>query len=305
MQTSKPLFSIVIASHNMRHVLLETLKTCVDQDYSNLEIVILDDASTDGTDKIIKCIKHPKIKYFRSKEPSGTGGAFNKAIFHANGKYLMLLCADDLITDKKLVSDLVDIFESNKNIGHISRYYHQFISGDRSPVRAWRSNDIIELANNPSGLAFRTELIGSCELSNKMFVEASNLVSCVINKGCDYCIIPWDTVAVRIHQSISQNKNYYLKMWKSSPVEEWVKVGGNALLRDYTSLIQIKNNFQTRAVVNECANFIKYRPLSVLFPSFWFFAIISIFTPRCILRRIPDLYRRTIGKLTTKEIKRP
>lgn len=301
----KPRISICIATHNQGHLLTEAIESCLLQDYENFDIIVLDDASTDGTDRLL--ITHnEKVKYYHSNTPSGSGGAFNKAIEHAKGEYVVLLCADDLFTDHRVLSDIADRFEMVPGCVHVSRYYHQFIDGDRAPVRAWRCNDIIELANNPSGLAFRRSAIGECQLSNKMFVEAPSLVSCVMAKAGSWATtIQWDTVAVRIHQSTARSHSYYRKMWTSSPVEEWSKVGGKALQRDFTSLIQIKNYFTTQAVLKECWKFIKLRPMNLLAPGFWFFSLTAVLTPRPILMRLPDLYRRTFGKWTTKEVKRP
>lgn len=307
----------------MRHLICATLDSIQSQDYPNKEIIVLDDASTDDTAGMVKQFaynfsEHFPTIYVRSDESSGTGGAFNKAMSQATGEYVLLLCADDVLTDHRLLSDIAKIFELSENIGHVSRYYYQFISGEikevegkkylqsaeRIPCRAWRTNDVIEQANNPSGLAFRREAINDLELSNLMFVEAAELVKGVLDKGWSYAILPWDTVAVRIHKSISRSKEYYLKRWKSSPIEEWYKRGGKALLKDHTSLIQIKVNFKMSALFREIWNFIRLRPLNLLIPSFWFFSTISIITPRTILYRLPEIYRGIAGRFT-QSINRP
>lgn len=296
---------IAIASHNMRHLLVETLESCLKQDYPHINIIVLDDASTDKTDELFD-VKYAHIKYFRSDEPSGTGEAFNKAISHATGDIVVLMCADDLFTDTRVISDMVKIFDENPKVGHITRYYHQFVDGDRTPVRAWRCNDVMELANNPSGLAFRRALLMPewCRLSNRMFVEASTLVNCVLLM-CDYHIMKWDTVAVRIHKSISRSPAYYQKRWTSSPVSEWSKVGGSAISMDFTSLIQIKNYFTEKAVLEEVGHFIRLRPLNLINPAFWFFSLVALLTPRSILFYVPEIYRRFIGRYITGEVKRP
>lgn len=299
----------------MGHLISETLVSCFKQDYENLEVIVLDDASTDNTKTVIDALEvlsKKNLKYYRSDEPSGTGGSFNKAMKYASGEFIMFLCADDIITSHKLVSDIVQIFQHHPSCIHVSRWYHQFIDGDRRPVRAWRGSNKIELANNPSGLAFRKSAIGKCQFSNKMFVEASSFLWDVLQSnryflpgqvGC--VIISWDAIAVRIHNSISRNKDYYKKRWVSSPVEEWSKVGGDSLQHDFTSLIQIKNHFTNEAVLKETWNFIRLRPTNLLMPVFWFLALVAILTPRFILRHVPHWYRVTIGRWTTKEIKRP
>lgn len=300
---NKPLVSICIPCYNQWHLIRSALYSIDAQNYENIEVIILDDAST------CKLIKPPTCqrfdtKIYYSEEQSGSGGSFNKAIEKANGEIIFLLCSDDYITNKNVISDVVRVFNSSHAIAHVSRYYYQFIDGKEYPVRAWHNNNIIELANNPSGLAFRKSFLKDHKLTNAMFVESSTLVYKILKDGWDYYILPYDTVAVRIHQSISQTSGYYFKMWKSSPIEEWVKIGGKELLKDYTSLVQIKNNFKVSAVIKECFNFVKYRPISIIHPYFWFYAIVAIFTPRKILRILPHIYRITIGRLTTRIIKR-
>ena len=181
----------------------------------------------------------------------------------------------------------------------MSRYYYQFIEG-KGPVRAWRCNNVIELANNPSGLAFKREAIAGNRLTNKMFVEAPTLVSQVLDSGWQYRILMYDTVGVRIHESTARSKNYYETRWVSSPVEGWVKIGGESILNDFTSLIQIKNYFTIAAVWREIKNFVRLRPINLINPSFLFYAGVSLLTPRFILRHVPHLYRITFGRWTTK-----
>lgn len=301
-----PFVSIVIATHNMGHLIRETLDSCRAQEYQNTEIIVYDDASTDGTENAFNWeLARPKISYYRGKENKGVGRAFNCGINLANGEIIILMCADDLFTDKRVIGDIVNLFQSNLSIGHVSRWYHQFVGDDRRPVRAWRTVNPIVQANNPSGLAFRRKALVGAECSNNMFIETSKLVNDVISNGWDHRIIKWDTIAVRVHPSTSTQRNYWLKRRVSSPVMDWHKIGGEEISRDYVSLVQIKNGFTVSAVWEEICNFVKLRPINLLHPSFWFFAIISLVTPRFILRRLPDIYRRKFGRLITKEVKRP
>jgi glycosyltransferase involved in cell wall biosynthesis len=129
------LVSIVIATHNMKHVIGETISSIREQDYPDREIIVYDDASTDGTDEYVKhwC----GIHYYRSKVNLGVGDAFNEGIAMATGDIIILMCADDLFTNRHVISDIVKSFDDER-IGHVSRSYYQFIDGDMRPVRAWR-----------------------------------------------------------------------------------------------------------------------------------------------------------------------
>jgi len=304
----RPLCSIVIATHNMGHLVWQTISTCIKQSYPYKEIILYDDCSTDNTQKSAevweKCL--PQIKYVRGEVNVGVGEAFNRGIAHASGDIIILMCADDLITDFRFVNDVVRIFEDNPGCGHVSRWYHQFVGSDRRPVRAWRTQSPFVQANNPSGLAFRRESIMGNRCSNNMFIETTQLVHDVIMKDkWGYRILKWDAIAVRVHASTSTQPQYWLKRRVSSPVMDQVELGAKEIATDYVSLVQIKNGFTLQAVFEEIRNFIEIRPKNAWNPKFWFWAFVAIVTPRRVLRRLPDLYRRHIGRLITQEIKRP
>lgn len=241
----------------------------------------------------------PTLCIYHDDEGIGTGEAFNRAIAMGKSDIVVLLCSDDVFTDPHVISDIVAIFEK-ESIDHVSRWYHQF-QWDRRPVRAWRSENILELANNPSGLAFRR--LHMVTLSNKMFFESVDAVwrLCYFNPH-GYQIMRWDTVAVRVHKSFSRNPEHYRKNWNGSLVEYWAKLGWKS--NDYASLIQIKVNYTTKAVMNEILSFIKVNWMVLFNPLFWFFSFVVIITPRAILQKVPEIYRSTFGRIITREIKR-
>ncbi len=285
--------SICIATYNMEHLIYETIKSCQDQDYPNKEIIVYDDCSTDGTN-----INIDNVRYIRGKNNLGVGEAFNEAIRLSTGSFVLLMCADDLFTNGHVISDMVSLMM--KGVGHVSRYYYQFQSPDKRPVRAWRTRDILMLSNNPSGLMYRKEALKNARCSNKMFIETSKLTHDVLRDGWDYRILSYDTIAVRVHDSTSTQKGYYLKHRVSSPVLDWYNLGCKEVLKDYVSLVQIKANYKLSAVFEEIWNFIRLRPLNLLSHRFWFFAVATIVIPRSIIRKLPKLYRTLIGRMITK-----
>ena len=300
-----PKVSIVIATYNMGNLIVETIKDCLNQSHKIDEIIIYDDCSTDRTEEIVnKTFEHAEnVMYFRGKVNKGVGDAFNIGISLATGNYIMLMCADDLFASRYYVEDAVNTFDANPSIGYITRYYYQYTDNREIPVRAWHCNDPIVLANNPSGLFFRRNILKNCKCSNKMFIETSKLASEAM-QSCNYYIMPYDAIAVRVHESTSTQAGYYLKRRVSSPVMDWHSIGGSAILQDYVSLIQIKVNYKLSAVIEEIYNFIKLRPKNLFSPKFIFFSILTIVMPRSILRKIPHIYRKYIGKHITKRIYR-
>ena len=274
--STKPTVSIVIANYKSDPFYQEAVDSCRKQTVDCEIITYFDDVGI------------------------GTGQAFNEGIKKATGDIVVLLCSDDIFTDNHVIEDIIQAFEDPR-VSHVSRWYYQYVNGDPAPVRAWRGTDVVELANNPSGMAFRKSALPENPLTNRIFVEVAEAVVEVLKVGT-YKILQYDTIAVRIHKSISRTPGYYKKMFTTSPAIEWTKLGWKC--NDFTSLIQIKNNFTTKAVVDEIGNFVKLDKRNLFNPAFWFFSIVAVVTPRPILYRIPEIYRSTIGKWTTRVILR-
>jgi glycosyltransferase involved in cell wall biosynthesis len=92
--------SIIIASFNKRNFVAETILSVLRQTYTEFELIIIDDASSDGTQEIIKnhAVNDSRIKYYFNKENRGANYCRNKGIAVAAGSHLMFIDADDLLT---------------------------------------------------------------------------------------------------------------------------------------------------------------------------------------------------------------
>lgn len=89
-----PKFSVVIAVFNKEKFIADTLKSVLSQTFTDFEVVILNDGSTDNSEAEILKFTDPRIRYF-SKENKGASAARNFAIKHANSEYIALMDADD------------------------------------------------------------------------------------------------------------------------------------------------------------------------------------------------------------------
>lgn len=109
-----PKISIVIPSYNKGKFIGRNLDSIIDQKYPNLEIIIQDGESTDGTLDIIKryAEKYPKIIRWESKKDKGQLDAINKGMRKSTGDILAFLNADD-IYEKLALSTVANAFESN------------------------------------------------------------------------------------------------------------------------------------------------------------------------------------------------
>lgn len=115
-----PLVSIIIPTYNREKIIHETLDCALLQDYQNIEIIIVDNCSTDKTFDILKeyQAKHSKIKIYQNAENLGPVRNWEVAISYATGKYIKILWSDDKISPD-FISRCVSILESNDDVGFV------------------------------------------------------------------------------------------------------------------------------------------------------------------------------------------
>lgn len=92
------LVSVITPVYNAAEVIGKTLDSILNQTYKKIEIVLVDDCSTDDSQKAIEeyQVKFPNIVYFRQPVNQGAGAARNKALEIAKGQYVAFLDADDI-----------------------------------------------------------------------------------------------------------------------------------------------------------------------------------------------------------------
>lgn len=93
---SEIFFSIVIPSYNRAEFLKKTIQHIKQLDYTNYEIILVDDGSTDNTEEVIKELNFEKLKYIKV-ENGERGRARNIGTQNSNGKYITFLDSDDII----------------------------------------------------------------------------------------------------------------------------------------------------------------------------------------------------------------
>ena len=106
----KNLVSVIIPTFNRAHVLGKCIDSVLNQSYQNLEVIIIDDGSTDNTKSVLSHYKdHIKVIY---QNNSGVSSARNTGVANANGKYIAFLDSDDSWHKDKLKIQL-EKFENN------------------------------------------------------------------------------------------------------------------------------------------------------------------------------------------------
>ncbi|MCJ7826583.1 glycosyltransferase [Patescibacteria group bacterium] len=104
LQTGKTLVSIIMPVRNAERFLEKALKSITDQTHKSIELLCVDDASTDGSWTILNAFAktRPWVRLYRLSHQKGAADAANEAIPHAKGMYIARMDADDIMMPKRL-----------------------------------------------------------------------------------------------------------------------------------------------------------------------------------------------------------
>ncbi|MGQ4648016.1 glycosyltransferase [Lyngbya aestuarii] len=111
---SNPLVSILINNYNYARFLPEAIDSALNQTYSNIEVIVVDDGSTDDSRKIIKTYGDKIVPIL--KQNGGQASAFNAGFAASKGEIICFLDSDDIFKPGK-VTDIVNIFAENQDAG--------------------------------------------------------------------------------------------------------------------------------------------------------------------------------------------
>lgn len=110
-----PKVSAVVPTYNLKKILLECLQSIVEQNYPNLEVIVVDNASIDGTSEAVRK-KFPKVKLIRNPRNLGVTGGANTGVKKATGDYVWLVDHDNIL-ESNMLSIMVKLAESDPKIG--------------------------------------------------------------------------------------------------------------------------------------------------------------------------------------------
>lgn len=112
------LVSIIMPSYNTTSFIEETIQSVIAQTYTDWELLIVDDRSTDDTVKIVSAIHDDRIRLFRNDKNSGAALSRNKALREAKGKWVAFLDSDDLWLPDKLEKQIAFMEKHNYHFSY-------------------------------------------------------------------------------------------------------------------------------------------------------------------------------------------
>ena len=113
-----PLVSVIILNYNGKEFIENCIRSVLNSDYDNFELIFVDNCSTDGSFELVvnKFGSDPRLKIIRNKRNLGFAGGVNVGLKYARGEYIVLL-NNDTIVEPDWLRELVSVMEKRKDIG--------------------------------------------------------------------------------------------------------------------------------------------------------------------------------------------
>jgi hypothetical protein len=168
------LVSVIIPMYNYGHYLLETVSSVLSQDGVDVQVIIVDDASTDDSAQIASALADadPRVSLITLAANGGPAAAFNRGHGDAAGEFIMRLDADDLLTPGSLARSaaLFDAFPAVGLVyGHPLHFQGPVPAPVATPVRSWT------IWHGPDWVAERCRKAVNCITTPEAIIRASTL----------------------------------------------------------------------------------------------------------------------------------
>ncbi|MET4083357.1 glycosyltransferase involved in cell wall biosynthesis [Pedobacter sp. UYP30] len=209
-----PQTTVLLPTYNCAKYILETVKSVLNQFYSNYELLIIDDGSTDNTEEILKAIGDERIVYLKNPTNFGIVKTLNIGIKLAKGKYIARMDADDVMLGNRL-QEQIDFLESNPDYGMVGSWY-QIMDVDgkiRNTLKTTSNHEDIKLGllfgnqfAHPT-VTMRTDLVRKLKYKQEFLYTEDYDLWCRIAEVSKVANLPRIHLSYRWYANNSCNRN--------------------------------------------------------------------------------------------------
>ena len=163
--------SVIIPTYNRENLIGKAITSALNQTYKNLEVLIIDDGSTDNTKEIIDKFSDKRVKYIKLKENLGGSNARNIGIKMATGKFISFQDSDDIFYPNKLEFQFNNMINQNSNLDFCkikviyNNSVHYIIPFEHQEKNIIRGNIFSELITHGNFISTQSILV------RKKFIE--------------------------------------------------------------------------------------------------------------------------------------
>jgi len=160
-----PRASVIIPTYNREDILSRSIDSVLQQSFSDIELLVVDDGSTDNTKELIREYSDSRIRYIHHGDNKGANAARNTGIRKANSKYISFLDSDDEFSKNHIESVVKYLDESTNIVGGVYTSQYRCIDDtvvgrDPAQVQITSPDQVINYypANGFSAFTFRREV---------------------------------------------------------------------------------------------------------------------------------------------------
>lgn len=175
--------SILIVTFNAEKFIQRTIESCLNQSYEDIEILVLDNSSTDGTVETIKKIDNLRVTLFKGKENIGPYAGLNFLLDKARGEYIAIQDHDDIWFPEKIEKQ-VKFLEENQQVlacGTETFYYYEkrelFLLDNRQGFVNFVDHTSLIFRNK--GFRYKTKYLLADEYFEKKVLKSRGPIFCI------------------------------------------------------------------------------------------------------------------------------
>ena len=319
----RPVFSICIPSYNAASIIGETIDSVLAQTFGDFELIVVDDASTDDTEDVVRRYGDARLRVERNARNVGYARNVARCWELARGTYVYLLGNDDVLSPVALERTLA-AFRSDPDVALVTRPYYWFAGHDpddavRHVPPLPRAGDaivsiddddatmraVIDSLGQLSGLAFRRDAV--TEPFDEAIFTAHVRPFLATWREHKAVFLHDYVVAVRI---VSSQTRSLSSIYSPSPVWTWVRmfdelfaaprfarqrrVGREHLAGHVSGLVQVRCYAPYGTFAREVGVLVRYRPQNLVRPVFWILALPLAVLPRAAVIRLVDRFKPAV-----------
>lgn len=130
------LVSVCIPSYNTEKYIRQTVESALNQTHRNVEVIVVDDASKDGTLKVLHDIHDDRLRVYQNERNLGAPGNWYKTIMMAQGEYTKIVCGDDVLEPLCIERQLNAFLEQANNRVALVASRRAFVNGENELLNA-------------------------------------------------------------------------------------------------------------------------------------------------------------------------
>jgi len=327
---NKLFFSICMPIYNSESMLKDTIKSILNQTFTNYEVIVSDNCSNDNSEEVVKSFNDARLKYYKNECNVGYAKNLELCLERASGDIIYLMSAKSKLS-KYALERTYNAFLLAEDVGAVARHYYWYGDSIQQPVRAksiqTQDEDLVLSINddadkimavfktldNPAGLAYRKKYMDMM-FHRDPFVEFTYPFASILKKHKVVLLKGYNMACPAKEYSGSQNSAVYEK----SPMQSWIDLFNEVfsekefenlrnrcikefVATNYIGLVQVRNYARKYSyLLREIGMLLKYRWQNIYNPSFWFFSLGTMILPRSILIPAVAFYKDKINSRIVK-----